>query len=90
MNFNYRKLKKARKQLSTQAKFSELIDISEEHYVKIENGYSNPSVTVFLRICKAVNKPAQYFFTSGESFLNDKQKNSLLITNKLLFLFCLT
>lgn len=78
MKFNYEKIKKVRKQLSTQSKFSELIDISEEHYVKIENGYSNPSVPVFLRICKAVNKPAQYFFTSGESFLSEDQNDMLM------------
>lgn len=78
MKFNYKKLKKVRKQLSTQSKFSELIDVSEEHYVKIENGYSNPSVPVFLRICKAVNKPAQYFFTSGESFLSEDQNDMLM------------
>ena len=46
--------------------------------MKIENGYSNPSVPVFLRICKAVNKPAQYFFTSSESFLNGKQVDQLM------------
>ena len=73
MNFKYTKLKKSRKSMSTQAKFSELIDVSEEHYVKIENGYSNPSVPVFLKICETVNKPAQYFFTSGESFLSQDQ-----------------
>lgn len=78
MKFNYAKLKKVRKQLCTQAKFSELIDISEEHYVKIENGYSNPSVPVFLKICKAVNKPAQYFFTSCDSFLSDTQVAQLM------------
>ena len=50
--------------------------------LKIENGYSNPSVPVFLRICKAVNKPAQYFFTSGESFLNDKQVDMLMDYNE--------
>ncbi|MCI9449405.1 MAG: helix-turn-helix transcriptional regulator [Clostridiales bacterium] len=78
MNFKYTKLKKARKPLSTQAKFSDLIDVSEEHYVKIENGYSNPSVPVLLKICETVNIPAQYFFTSGESFLTQEQIDILM------------
>lgn len=78
MKFKYEKLKKVRKPISTQYKFAEAIDISEEHYVKIENGYSNPSVPVFLRICKAVNKPAHYFFTSNASLLSDKQVDLLM------------
>lgn len=77
MEFDYTKLKKSREQISTQFKFSELIDISQEHYIKIENGYNNPSVSVFLKICKAVNKPAQYFFTPSESFLSKQQVDLL-------------
>lgn len=78
MKFKYSKLKKVRKPICTQYKFAELIDVSQEHYVKIENGYNNPSVPVFLRICTAVNKPALYFFTSSEPYLSEKQIETLM------------
>ena len=63
MNFQAEKLKKCRKELMTQQKFSEEIGVSFEHYSKIENSYNKPSVPVFLKICHTLKKPAQYFFS---------------------------
>ena len=47
---------------NTQAAFAELIDISCDHYTKIENGLKNPSIPVHIDICMALGKPSDCFF----------------------------
>lgn len=78
MSIKYDKIKNIRKQVATQLAFSEMIDISADHYIKIENGYNKPSVPVFLRICKTLNMPAQYFFTSQSRYLENSQIEDLM------------
>lgn len=78
MNFRTDKLKKTRKEKMTQQKFAESINISYEHYTKIENSYNKPSVPVFLDICSELNKSAQYFFTDEEMFLSCEQFDKLM------------
>ena len=69
----------------TQQQFSEKIGISYEHYTKIENSYNKPSVPVFLKICRKLNKPAQYFFSDNDTFLSQEQIDTLMLydTDKL-------
>lgn len=78
MEFRVDKLKKCRKEKMTQQEFAESINISYEHYTKIENSYNKPSVPVFLEICCKLNKSAQYFFSDKEMFMSRNQFNRLL------------
>lgn len=76
-------LKKARKDIgATQAEFSEIIDISVDHYIKIEHGHANPSIPVFLRMCKTLKKPAQYFFAISTPYLTEEQFKQLMECDK--------
>lgn len=83
MKIKPEQLKKARKELCiTQEKFAEIINISANHYVKIEHGRTNPSIPVFLQMCKALKKPADYFFTNSVPYLTAAQYRQLMQYDK--------
>ncbi|GFI55771.1 hypothetical protein IMSAG013_00822 [Clostridiales bacterium] len=59
----------------TQAQFSEKIGVSE-HYVRlIENGYSVPSVALFIQICKTLEIPAYNLLQSKDEALRFSKPN---------------
>lgn len=70
LNFFCERLKYYRKKQNlTQAQLSEKIGVSE-HYVRlIENGYSIPSVELFILICKALDIPAYNLLQSPNEAL---------------------
>lgn len=75
MSFKPDKVKRCRKKLMTQQKFSEKLGISVEHYTKIENAYNKPSVSVFLELCRKLKKPAQYFFWDKSVYFSEQKIN---------------
>lgn len=54
---NFRKTHKL-----TQQSFSEKINISSEHFSKIESRIKNPSLSLHMEICKQLNVPSDCFF----------------------------
>lgn len=78
MRFYADKLKECRKNITTQQKFSEELNISFEHYTKVEKGYNNPSVPLFIKICDTLDRPAQYFFWDKEMHLSKSQFDTLM------------
>lgn len=78
MEFHRDKLRTCRKNITTQQKFSEKLDVSLDHYSKIEKGYSNPSITLFLKMCDTLDKPAQYFFWNKEMHMSKSQFDTLM------------
>lgn len=64
------KLKYYRKKCNmTQAQFSEKIGVSEQYVRLIENGYSTPSVELFMQICKTLDIPAYSLLQSKKEAL---------------------
>ena len=78
MKFRADKLKNCRKNITTQQKFSEALNISLEHYTKVENGYNSPSVPLFIELCDVLDKPAQYFFWDKEMCISKSQFDTLM------------
>lgn len=72
-----------KKQKMTQAQFSERIGVSE-HYVRlIENGYSVPSVELFIQICKVLDVPAYNLLQSRNEALRYNKPNFYRTINTL-------
>lgn len=56
------RLKQIRKERGlTQQQLSEDIDITIDHYVKVESGARNVSLPVFVRLCRVLQVSADYF-----------------------------
>lgn len=59
----------------TQAQLAEKVDVSE-HYIRlIENGYSVPSVELFMKICSELDIPAYHLLQSQKDTMRFTKPN---------------
>ena len=76
----YRRIKDFRvKKGMTQADLAEKLEISITQMSNIENGIRSPSIETFIKMCLALDKPAECFF-------NPIKKDTILSSEKIKWL----
>ena len=75
LGFKIRTLRKAKK--ITQEHFSELIDVSPRHMVKIENGQVYPSFVTLKKIAQTLNVTIQSLFENDYYAKTEELKQKL-------------
>ena len=74
-HFNHRKLRLLRKFNGlTQEHFSELLNVSQSAYARMESGYTQSWAVHLNKICEVLKVSPEYFFNSDTTLVNIKEK----------------